>query len=327
MRNFFNFFLCFFLPILLFSCHRVDKDLLIIDTDIGNSTDDLFALDMAYAYMDEGKADLKGVVVSREGDGFYALADIVNTHYRHPEVPVAVERNGIKNSTIHIDYRMLDDLNIFTRTDTDFSDNLDGYKFYRKVLSESPDKSVKIVAIGFISCLLDLLESSGDEYSPLSGIELVSKKVEGLYFMATKLGSNDDPGYNLRYDIPKGKKFFELWPKDIMIYLSPSPVGGSIEYKSSEILADSKNEKHPIYQTYKNKNCETGQKLWDALAVINAVEPERFTFSNKGFISFSDEGKIIFTENENGNVCYQLLPGQEWSGEILNLIKRAYLKN
>mgnify|MGYP002627088066 CR=1 FL=1 len=40
--------------------------LVILDTDIGSSTDDLFAMEMAYRYEDEGRCKLLGVVVNRE---------------------------------------------------------------------------------------------------------------------------------------------------------------------------------------------------------------------------------------------------------------------
>ena len=41
--------------------------LVIYDTDIGSSTDDLFALEMLYRYEDEGRCRLLGVMVDREG--------------------------------------------------------------------------------------------------------------------------------------------------------------------------------------------------------------------------------------------------------------------
>jgi len=42
--------------------------LIIYDTDIGSSADDLFALEMLYRYEDEGRCRLLGVVVDREGN-------------------------------------------------------------------------------------------------------------------------------------------------------------------------------------------------------------------------------------------------------------------
>ena len=49
---------------------------MILDSDFGSSTDDLFALMMIHHYIDEGKVDLKGVVVDREGEKNAELVDI-----------------------------------------------------------------------------------------------------------------------------------------------------------------------------------------------------------------------------------------------------------
>ena len=49
---------------------------MILDSDFGSSTDDLFALMMSHHYIDEGKVDLKGVVVDREGEKNAELVDI-----------------------------------------------------------------------------------------------------------------------------------------------------------------------------------------------------------------------------------------------------------
>ena len=38
---------------------------MILDSDFGSSTDDLFALMMLHHYIDEGRVDLKGIVVDR----------------------------------------------------------------------------------------------------------------------------------------------------------------------------------------------------------------------------------------------------------------------
>ena len=40
--------------------------LVILDTDIGSSTDDLFAMEMLYQYQNEGRCKLLGVVVDRQ---------------------------------------------------------------------------------------------------------------------------------------------------------------------------------------------------------------------------------------------------------------------
>ena len=300
----------------------------IIDTDIGNSTDDLFALEIAYKLMDMGVVDLKGIVVDRMGEGYADLADIENTYYGHQNIPIGVERNGINNSIIHIDYRMLDELKnadgskMFKRTDTNMKDNLDGYKLYRKLLSEAEDGSVRIVLIGFVSSIVQLLESQPDEYSPLTGAELVKKKVHSAYFMATKLGLNTDAGYNLEFDIPLARRFVTEWPSDVDMYISPSQLGRTIEYKPEQILADlSYTDANPIKQTYLNKNCNTGQKMWDHLCMINAVYPGCFEFSPKGRIAIAEDGSVSFFENPNEAFRYQLMENKGWSDKHLEYLR------
>ena len=83
---------------------------LILDADFGSSTDDLFALMMINHFMDEGRVDLKGIIVDREGAKNAGVVDIFNTYYGHPNVPVGLERNGVKNPRCFIPYNGICDL-------------------------------------------------------------------------------------------------------------------------------------------------------------------------------------------------------------------------
>lgn len=78
--------------------------LVIYDTDIGSSTDDLFALEMLYRYEDEGLCRLLGVMVDREDERNAAFADVMNTYFGHGDVPVGLIRDGIKKPKVWIDY-------------------------------------------------------------------------------------------------------------------------------------------------------------------------------------------------------------------------------
>ena len=57
--------------------------LVILDTDIGSSTDDLFALEMLYGYENQGRCRLLGVVVDREGEQNTVFTDVMNTYFGH----------------------------------------------------------------------------------------------------------------------------------------------------------------------------------------------------------------------------------------------------
>ena len=90
--------------------------LLIVDTDVGSSTDDLFALEMAYHYANQGKCKLLGVVVDREGEHCAACTDVMNTYFGYGNVPIALVRNGVDNPTVFIDYKALPDYIMNSKT-------------------------------------------------------------------------------------------------------------------------------------------------------------------------------------------------------------------
>lgn len=89
-----------------------------------------------------------------------------------------------------VDLENADGTPMFKRSIDDYSALPDGWKLYRKLLVSHPDHSVKIISIGFVSSLVQLLESEPDEYSPLNGVELVAQKVHSLYVMGGKFGED-----------------------------------------------------------------------------------------------------------------------------------------
>ncbi len=303
--------------------------LVILDTDIGSSTDDLFTMEMAYRYEDEGRCKLLGIVVDREGEDYAALADVMNTYFGHANVPIGLERNGIKTPRVFIDYRNLYKLTtgkgepMFKQTVSDYSTLPDGWKLYRQLLASQPDHSVSICSLGFVSCLTQLLASEPDDLSPLSGVELVRQKVKCLYLMAGIFTSSEEPEYNFLQAPEFAKKFFELWPRDIDAVFSPMEVGNEIEYKPETVISDiSRTDIHPIKQVYMNYNCDTGQKMWDPMTLIQAVEGDAmFSLSERGIVSLTSKIGTSFTPSATGNHRYQKPGSKAWCDKMLEKIR------
>ena len=139
---------------------------IIIDTDLGSSTDDVVTICMAHTYMSRGKVDLLGIIVDRMGERNAAFADVLNTYYGHGNVPIGLCRNGVQNPQIFTDYAHIaektrpDGSPLFARTQTKFDDD---YKVYRKILASQPDKSVTVLSIGFLTSLANLLRLRLDD--------------------------------------------------------------------------------------------------------------------------------------------------------------------
>ena len=307
------------------------KDLRIIyDCDMGSSTDDLFALMMLYRYMDMKRCTLLGVVVDRMNRANADAVDAMNNYYGYPNIPIGLEQFGVQAPRVFIPYhnmayaRNTEGEPIFKRTVGDDGEYLDGYKLYRKILAEQPDKSVTVVSVGFVTCLSRLLQSGPDEFSPLTGVELVQKKVKDIYAMGGVFGDSFEHDYNFTAAIDYSLKFFELLPKDIDICFSPGEVGDPLYYSAKQIIEDlSWTDTHPIKWIYEFLIEDKFQKMWDPLAVINAVEGDEaiYQVSQRGWITLTKTGETIFTPDPKGNARYQLPGDSEWSHKLLNYIR------
>ena len=97
----------------------------------------------------------------------------------------------------------------------DSDDAPDANRVYREVLSKAPDKSVVICSVGFLTNMRRLLETKGDEFSPLDGRALVEKKVKLWVAMACKYPSGKE--YNSRHDAESSRYALENWPTPVVI--------------------------------------------------------------------------------------------------------------
>ena len=160
-------------------------------------------------------------------------------------------------------------------------------------------------------------------YSPLSGVELVRRKVKCLYIQGGSYGISPEPDYNFLQGMDFAKTFFRLWPSDVDIIFDPMETGDGIEYRPEQVIADiSWTDQHPIKQVYMVCNCNTGQKMWDPLTVINAVEGD-FTLTERGTVSLHDDGTAIFTPSATGN-CRVQIPGDDaWCSAMLEKIRNV----
>ena len=295
---------------------------MILDSDFGSSTDDLFALMMLNHYIDDGLVDLKGVVVDREGQKNAELVDIFNTYYGHPDIPIGLERNGVKNPRCFIPYNGICDLKdaqgqpLFKRTQ-DLSNCPDGYKLYRHLLSQAEDKSIVVVAIGFATTLAQLFESGADEYSNQNGVDLFAQKVKAVYIQSGRFESGDSlSGYNMRAASRQSAIFYDKFPKNVDIVMSPSNIGDQMDYLPKDVLVDlSYTELNPIKAVYTNYTCDTGQRMWDTNCLVNAVLGDaEYNLSPRGWVTFVDRGEeslMLFKNDPNGNARYQI-PGDSY---------------
>ena len=105
---------------------------------------------------------------------------------------------------------------------------------------------------------------------------------------------------------------------------SPMEAGQDVEYTPEQVIADvSWTDAHPIKQVYMQCDCNTGQRMWDVMPVIQAVEGDAlFSLSVRGTVTLTDQAETIFTPSANGNCRYQLPGTEAWATQMLEKIRR-----
>ena len=180
---------------------------IILDTDIGNDVDDALALDMLYKYQDQGVVKILGILTNKDTKYAPEFVDIMNTWYGYPKIPIGTISNGVLLDD-YVNYaenvcvlNNEDGTPMFKRSYKNYDKLLPSHILYRKLLAAQPDNSVTVITIGFSTNLARLLETPGDKYSPLTGRELVAKKVRLVSVMGGDFIENPRAEFNIVNDI------------------------------------------------------------------------------------------------------------------------------
>lgn len=278
---------------------------LIVETDMGNDIDDALAFDLIYKAMDAGRVELLAVGNHKLSPTATDYIDLLNTWYGYPSIPLAASLTPVFNDHA-ADYtvpvcRMTapDGSPAFARSKrpTEIENPV---TLYRRILAAHPDRSVTVLSLGFATELAKLLESPPDSLSPLTGRELVARKVKLLSIMAGSYGEKQRAEYNVVNDIPAMRKLFAEW--DSPIVQNPFEPGKQILYPGSAIEHRfGWTQIHPVVEGYRNYHpMPYDRPTWDLLSVVYLLRPESFTPSKPGRITVDSAGFTRFTPDPSG---------------------------
>jgi inosine-uridine nucleoside N-ribohydrolase len=290
----------------------------IFETDMGNDVDDALALDMLYKYKESGRINFLMMGTNKKSEYSAAYLDLMNTWYGH-DIPIGVVVNSNEpdnaDNYVRATCELKDDDGkpVFGRTLKSYNQFPKAVELYRKTLAGQPDHSVYIVSVGFSTTLAQLLDTPADNYSPLTGKELVAKKVRLLSAMMGHFTDNGFREFNVNCDIPAARKVINEWPTEIVA--SPYEVGNVILYPASSIENDFNwGTPHPLVKGYENYlQMPYDRQTWDLTSLLYVVENDKgfFGSSGPGVISVSEDAITTFTPDPNGKHSYlKVTPGQ-----------------
>ena len=289
---------------------------LIFDTDICGDCDDVLALAMIHSLESRGACRLLAVTVSADHDLAAPFVSAVNTFYGRGRVPIGVVgKGGVAAQSKYLALVDEKDGDRF-RFPHDLASGRSAtpaLAVLRQALAAQPDGSVVVAQVGFSTNLARLLDSGGDEHSPLSGEDLVRRKVKLLSLMAGAFqpidGNRRYLEYNIVKDVSSARVLAARWPSPTV--WSGFEIGIALPYPASSIERDyGYVPHHPVAEAYiRHEPPPHNRPTWDLTSVLHAVHDDRgyFNLSSPGTVTVEPDGFTRFDASPDGKHRYLVL--------------------
>lgn len=290
---------------------------IILDTDIGPDYDDVGAMAVLHALADSGYAKPLAVLSCNAFGLTVPVIDVLNTYFGRGDLPTGGPKG--ENAPDMNAPQGWPELLVekYPHTIKSTGEAPDAVAVYRKVLAQQPDTSVTIATVGFLTNLAGLLESGPDTYSPLSGKELVARKVKRLVSMAGKFPEGRE--FNVFIDSTASEKVFGQWPTEIIF--SGFEIGQKVI--TGFPLVNAAGIDTPVKTAYAKalthwKSDSLGRNSWDQTAVLVAIRGAEPYYSLRRGRYVSKGGNNGWEEDPSGPHAYlvEKMPVAQVTGTI-----------
>jgi hypothetical protein len=251
---------------------------LILDTDIGPDVDDAGTVAMLNALADLGEARILAINCCTSSEWGASCISSINAYYSRGNIPIGTYKGtGFLTESKYnepISRQFPGPLLRGTQAP-------DAREVYRRVLARQPDGSVTVCAVGPLNNLAGLLDTQGDAHSPLSGLDLVARKVATLSVMGGHYPSGKE--WNFEQDPAAAAQVCEQWPTPILF--SGFEIGERV--KTGRRLLTETPERNPVraaYLLYVGPNGD--RESWDQTALLAAVRDP------KGYWNVESGGRV-----------------------------------
>ncbi len=297
--------------IIFFGCHNITKveqtnkkpEKVILDTDMGSDCDDAGALALLHEYVNQGNAELLGVIYSSGAVPYgVGIIDAINQYYNHGTIPIGANYDksfGDPVDKMNAQLLAKDTLTfhnkyIYNRDVTEQT------LLNRKLLVAQDNNSITYITIGHTKGFYDLIISKPDSISDLSGVELVHQKIKRWVALGALKSSHKEIGY-----YTKDWNFFSngtaVYTKHLLEHFK-KPIyfvdGGANVMTGNSLQNTSKG--NIIRATYEEwlwnvekKKLKDQRPSWDLVTVYFAIEGtgNYFKILDKGYLDFDvDKG-------------------------------------
>jgi len=282
---------------------------IIFDTDIGTDVDDAGALAVLHTLADRGEAEILATISANPNRWCAPALDTINTYYDRKDMPIGCSRTGPDPEEWYHE-----SVGKFPHDLTHSDEAPDAVTLYRKILAAQPDRSVTIVVVGWLTNMAELLNSKPDQYSALTGRELVEAKVKELVSMGGRWPNSpkDEGEYNFTMDGAAAHKVISDWPGKIMF------TGLGKDVMTGGRLVAQAPKDNPVPAFYRNffEGYKVAERSsWDLIAVLYAVRglSDYFTAVSAGTCVSQEDGSnqwIPHVPSHHAYLKYKMSPSE-----------------
>ncbi len=284
----------------------------IVDTDMLTDCDDAGALAMLHALADLGEARILGIVLDgQDTHGKHgAVVSAIDRWYGRGELPIGVDKRPAGATPRKASSYSSAVFAEFPNDSLLDEQRPDALAVYRRLLAAAPDRSVTIVAIGFLTNLDTLLASPGDAIDPRSGLELVRAKVALLSVMGGRYPAGAEHNFIYAGAVAATHAVLEKWPDaQAPMVFSGFELGARII--TGKAYRDA--PPSPMRRCYElaYDSLAKGRPSWDQTAVLRAVR------------GLGQEGAAYWTEVSGGSIHLDEKAANTWTATPVR--RQSYL--
>jgi inosine-uridine nucleoside N-ribohydrolase len=304
----------------------------IFDTDMGSDCDDAGALALLHAYADMGLAEILGCIYSSGAVPYGAgVVEAINIYYGRPDIPVGAYHGEDVGDPVDkmTAEKLARDTAAFKNKIIHNTDAEEQTRVNRRLLAFQDDNSVTYITVGHTKGIYDLLVSGPDDISPLTGEELISRKVKRWVALGA-LGASNEKGHYVgdwnffrNGTAPFTKYLVENFPKPVYIIDGGEKVmtGKSLKHTPAGNIV--RTAYRDWLWNYEKKTLDGQRPSWDLVAVYFAIEGmgEYFKMAESGYLKFDIERGSRWIKKDtvsNHNFVLQRMGTNESFADYLN---------
>eukprot|EP00040_Diaphanoeca_grandis_P016443 m.84819 g.84819 ORF g.84819 m.84819 type:complete len:388 (-) comp25807_c0_seq1:144-1307(-) len=303
---------------------------LIIDTDMSTDVDDVIAVCLANQLHNQRKLNLLAVVHNTGLEIGVGAVSVINHFYGNDDIAVGAYVGTFDNpnnspSWVSGPY-VPGVVSAFPSPIRNSSECKSAVAVYRSTLAAAADNSVRISSIGFFTNIAALLQSGPDDHSPLSGKELVARKVEYMAVMGGRYPNSSAMGHEWNFGggcrdapicptTPKATStVISMWPPSVPMLFSGWELGNQVKTGARLTLTNgscaSTAQGQPpnpcaaafkLYGDMDPRVLTEGRSSWDPSTTLVAATSNPFTGAIASYYDLHNSGSNTVNTTSGAN--------------------------